>query len=531
MLTIPLSAPKISKSSSVIQNLELDLMSLLGIEVGTTGCKALVISVEGVPLGQAHRDYSPIIGPAGERELDSPQVWAAVRQVISEVAACSKRDPIRALSVASMGEAMTPLSIEGHILGNCLLGADQRGAQYLRPLEQRLGVQRLFDITGSVPGAPCSLPKLCWLRDNRRPLYDRTWRFVPWSSLVNHLLGGSSVCDYSLAGRTLLFDLYHERWSHEILEAADLPIAKLPELAPAGTPVGTVSAAAARELGLPADVRMILGGHDLCCNALGAGCVRHGMVTLYLGNALYLTVAFQAVALTSLLLGRGLNMEHHVVPGLFVTFSYNPSGGSALRWFADTLAPLEKRQAQKRGVSIYGELLSEMPEEPTRLMVLPHFAPTGPPYFDARSSGAILGLGLSTARGEIVKALLEGLLYVLAEGQELVGQVGLRVNLYRATGSIARPDQLLQLAADILGASVERPRIVEATALGAAILAGIGIRVYANPEEAVSAVVRVQQRFVPDDKRHALYRTRMERYRELYPLLRDYLHRLHDLPS
>jgi sugar (pentulose or hexulose) kinase len=96
---------------------------------------------------------------------------------------------------------------------------------------------------------------------------------------------------------------------------------------------------------------------------------------------------------------------------------------------------------------------------------------------------------------------------------------------------MARPDQLLQLAADILGASVERPRIVEATALGAAILAGIGIRVYANPEEAVSAVVRVQQRFVPDDQRHALYRTRMERYRELYPLLRDYLHRLHDLPS
>ncbi len=503
-------------------------MSLLGIDVGATGCKAATFSLDGLPLARAYQDYKEIVRPGGIRELDSRQVWAAVQQVIRRVASRTKRDPIQALSVASMGEAMVPIATDGSILGHCLLGFDQPRSRYVRQVEGALGARRLFDITGNVPSASFSLTNLCWLRDNRPDLFDRTWRFVLWTGLVCSLLGGSSVCDYSLANRTLLFDIAQERWSSELLTASGLPESKLPELATAGTPAGTVSPAAAKELELPPSVNMILGGHDQCCSALGAGIIRPGMALYGLGAYICITPTFQAIPLTSMLQGRGLNMEHHVVPGLFVSFLYNLSGGAVLRWFRDSLAPLERREAQKRGVNIYDELLSEMPDQPTDLMVLPHFATTGPPHFDRRSSGVIMGLNLRTTRGEIIKALLEGMTYYFAEGRGLFEEVGIRVEAYRGTGGGARSERWLQLTADILGQPIERPQIIDAGPLGAAILAGVGSGLYASYEEAVNRVVRIQRRFEPDQKRHSHYQARLARYRELYPLLRDYLHRLHD---
>ena len=235
---------------------------------------------------------------------------------------------------------------------------------------------------------------------------------------------------------------------------------------------------------------------------------------------------FHAIPLRNMMLANGLNMAHHVVPGLFVSFFYNRSGGRVLRWFRETLAPLETREVQKRGASIYTTLLAEMPEEPTRLMVLPHFAPTGPPAFDTRSSGVILGLDLSTSRGEIIKALIEGMTYYFWEGQDLFRQVGIRIDRYRATGGGARADEWLQLAADILGLPVERTAMLDTAPLGAAILAGAGSGAFADVREGVEALVHVTHHFEPDARRHAIYEERLARYRELYPLLRDYLHSL-----
>ncbi len=503
-------------------------MSLLGIDVGTAGCVATAFSAEGVPLTQSRQAYSTVAGPGGMLELDSRRVWNAVSRAVREVVSHTRQDPVRALSVSSIGEPMAPLSAEGRILGNCIVGPDDRIAHYAQDVAQSMGAQRLFDITGNVAVGPYSLAGLCWLRENEPRLFASAWRFLPLSSLVCHLLGGTATCDYSLASRTLLFDLGRKDWSRELLQASNLSRQKLPGLAPAGTPIGTVSPSRAQELGLRPRVRLILGGHDRCCRALGSGVTRSGMAVFSLGSQVSVTPTFHAIPLTSLMLRRGLTMEHHLVPGLLVSSFYDRSGGSILRWFAETLAPLERRQARRRGVSVYDALLAEMPEQPTRLMMLPHFAPTGPPHFDARASGAILGLDTSTTRGEIIKALLEGVTYRCAEGQMLFEEAGIRIQVYRATGGGARSDSWLQLGADILGLPVERIQVVEPATLGAAMLAGVGCGAYADFEEAVEAAVHVERGFSPDAKRHAAYQVKMERYCELYPLLRDYLHRLHD---
>ena len=501
-------------------------MSLLGIDVGTTGCKAIAYSLEGVPLARAFAEYEPLGGPEGWFELDSAQVWQAARAAIASVAAQTHQDPIQAISAASMSETLVPLSRDGGILGNGILPHDPRGRQYAQRVTEALGRQRLYDLTGNIPGSFYALPKLCWLRDNAGQLYRDTWRFVPWAGLLLALLGGRTACDYSLASRTLLFDLKRQRWSRELLRACDLSEHKLPELAPAGTGVGTVSRSLADELDLPHDVLLILGGHDQCCSALGVGAVRPRWAVYAIGSSICLTGIFQAIPLTSLLLEQGLNMEPHVVPGLFVTFLYNPSGGAVLVWYRDHLAPLEKAEAKKRGFSVFEYLLKEMPAEPTDLMVLPHFTHTGPPHFDDRSSGVIAGLTMHTTRGQLIKGLLEGMTYSLAQGRELLQKAGVSLGTWRAAGGGARADGWLQLTADILGQTIEKPEVTEATTLGAAMLAGIGAGLYRDAEEAVEAAVRVRRRFEPDPERHSRYRTRIAQYGELYPLLRDYLHRL-----
>jgi xylulokinase len=219
-------------------------------------------------------------------------------------------------------------------------------------------------------------------------------------------------------------------------------------------------------------------------------------------------------------------VEHHVVPGLYASFLYNVSGGAVLRWARDTFARVEKAEAAARGLDVYDQLLAEMPAEPTSLMALPHFAPCGPPTFDADSSGVILGLKLETSRGELVKGLLEGVTYYFAEGLDLIAEAGLKVNEYRATGGGAKSDAWLQLTADILGQPICRLQVSECGVLGAAILAGVGAGAFSSAAETAQRCVQVTHTFEPAPARHAIYTERLARYKQLYPLIKGYLHRM-----
>lgn len=490
-------------------------MSLMGIEIGATGCKAAVYTLEGVPRAQAARAYEPKLRRDGMRELDSRDVWAAVRDVIARAAAQSAADPVQALSVASLAEAVAAISPDGLPLSQCLLGCDRSAQPYLQAVRDKLGDQRLFDLTGQVAGPACVLNTMGYIRDKLPELYASAWRLLPWSSLACALLGGRVLCDYSLANRSLLFDMRQRRWGRPVLEVLGINEAKLPELVPGGTPAGTLSPALARELGLSPKVRLIVGGHSPCCTALGAGVVRPELALYELGSSLRMAVTFAALPLTSMLLARGLSLGYHVLPELYLSLVYTAAGGSLLKWFRDQLAAAEAREAQRRGASLYDELLGEMPEEPTRLIALPHWAPPGPPLSDPRASGAILGLRMETTRGEMLKALLEGMSYYMAQGLAHYQDMGLRIEWLRATGGGARSAAWLQLCVDVLGVPAELPEVTDATTLGAALLAGLGSGIYGNAAEAVRAAVRIRRRLQPNPARHANYVDKLARYTEL----------------
>ncbi|MCC7449012.1 MAG: hypothetical protein IT324_16455 [Anaerolineae bacterium] len=491
-------------------------MSLLGIDVGTTGCKVLAITAEGQTLGMTHREYDVLRPQPGYAELDSAAVWGKIKEAIREVAAQTKADPIVALSISSMGEAMTPVSRERRILGNSLMGFDSRGSETLAKLAQ-LDPIMFFERSGNLVANLFGGPKLIWLRDNRPELFEQTYKFLCWADLVAYMLGGDPMGNYALANRTLFFDLRRQAWSQETLDYVGMPADKLPSVAPSGTVIGAVAKAVAEELGLPDNVCLVVGSHDQCLNATGSGAIRAGVSAFGLGTFGCIAPIYDTIPPADMMIQSRLNVEHHALPGLYISFYYNLSSGALLKWFRDTFAQMEKVQAQANGQDVYDLLLAEMPAEPTDLLVLPHFAPTGPPYFDEQATGLITGLTLETTRGQIVKALLEGAMYYFRQGLELMTAAGIRIDEFRITGGGSRSDAWMQIAADILGRPLVRPKVTEATALGAAILAGIGSGVYDSAEQAVGILVKHDREFEPDARRQRLYNERFSRYPLLYP--------------
>jgi xylulokinase len=501
-------------------------MSLLGLDVGTTGCKAAAFSQEGVALVSAYEEYDVQRPAPGWAELDATEVWTKVKGVIARVSAGCALDPIEALAVSSMGEAMVPVTASREILGASIIGGfDERGAEYLPELESSLGNECLYQINGNTLGNNYGLTKLMWIQEHQPELYQRAYKFLLWGSFVPFMLGAEPVVDYSLANRTLLLDIDRGDWSEELFRVAGLDCSKLPDTSPSGTAIGTVSKHLADELGLPANVRIVAGAHDQCANAVGCGVVQAGSAVYGMGTFTCITPVFAQRREPQLMIERGLNTEHHAVPGRYVSFIYN-QGGSLVKWFRDTFAASDHRQAQAAGRDVYADLVDEMPEDLSGIMVLPHFATTGPPEFISDSCGLIAGLRLETPRGAILKGIIEGDTFYLKESVESLSPTGIEISDYRAVGGGSQSDAWVQICADIFGRPFVRPVITEAGVLGAAIIAGMGCGLYRSFPEAVEAMVREEKTFVPAHRRQALYRDWFDLYRELWPTSSTYLRSL-----
>ncbi len=497
-------------------------MSLLGLDIGTTGCKAAIFSMDGRMLALAYREYDTLRPKPDWAELDPHEVWNKVKETIREVAPAARPDPITALAASSMGEAMVPVTGDRRILGPSFLNFDGRGAEYLPRLSQVIDDEALYRINGNTLGNQYSLTKLMWFRDNQPDLYDRTYKFLHWAGFVSFMLGGEAVVDYSLANRTLLFDVDHGAWSDPLIAKAGLDKDKLPPTSPSGKVIGRVDRAVAAELGLNGDIAIVTGSHDQCANGIGCGVTQAGQAMFGMGTYLTAMPVFSKRQPPEKMIPYGVNTEHHAAPGLFVSFLYNHSG-SMFKWFRDTFAAAEHKQAEAQGRSVYPDLVAEIPPGPSKVLVLPHFAPTGPPRFIPDSSGVIVGLHLSTTRGEICKAILESPMFYLRELLEPLAKNGIQISSFRAVGGGSKSDAWLQLSADILGIPLTRPAVTEAGCLGAAIIAGTGIGQFASMQEGGQSMIRLDKSIEPDTAMHTRYEERYALYQRLSPLLLDYL--------
>ena len=497
-------------------------MSLLGIDLGTTVCKAAAFAEDGRCLALAAREYpAPPSAAAGLAELDSQAVWRCTREVIAEVAAATRNDPVTALCAGSMGEAMVPVSRQCELRGNGILCSDARGSEYVAALEQAFGQEAFYRINPNLLGPNYSLPKLLWLREHDPRRFAQADKYLLWGDLVPCLLGAEPFASNSLANRTLLFDLDRNDWSETLLAWSGLDRRLFGRVVPGGTRVGTLSAAAAAGLGLPPGVILVAGGHDQCCNALGCGAIAAGTAVCGIGTYECLTPVFAKPADPARLLAARLNQEHHVLPELYVAFLYNQAG-ALVKWFRDTFCAGES----PGGADLYARLNAELPADPTRLLVLPHFeAPQWPRHLPG-SAGVILGLHTTTTRGDILKAIMEGATYYFADGLAALRELGAGLTGLVASGGGAKSDAWLQIKADIFDLPVVRPRTVDAGLAGCAMLAGLATGVFGSPADAARAFVHPERTFVPDPKRHAIYQEKQALFRQLYPATKDLLKQL-----
>jgi len=497
-------------------------VSLLGIDVGTSGCKAVLFSNEGLLLALAYEEYDVQRSHPGYAELETLRVWEKVKTVIKGVVGNSKKDPISALAVSSLGEAVVPVTQDRHVLGSSLLNFDLRGEEFVPTLSAKITNDRLYRINGNTLGNQYGLTKLLWIKTHQQVLYENTDLFLHWGGFISFMLGAEPAVDYSLANRTLLFDLDKADWSDELIRLAEIEPTKLPRPVPSGTAIGKVTGKIAEELGLPPSVVIVAGAHDQCANALGCGVIEEGQAMYGMGTYTCITPVYRQRKDPERMVAQGLNTEHHATPGLFTSFLYN-AGGALIKWYRDTFAAVEKKQAYENGRDIYADLISEIPQQPSDILVLPHFAPTGPPEFISDSSGVIIGLKLETQRGEILKGIIEGTTYYLKGCVDSLPETGIEIDNYRAAGGGSKSDTWLQVCADIMGLPITRPVITEAGALGAAILAGIGGGIFPNVHAGVETMVKLDRVFEPSSYMADKYARRYERYLEIWPLMRGFL--------
>lgn len=468
-------------------------MSLLGIDIGTSCCKASLFGDDGTMIHCARRRYELLRDATGGVALPSEEVWRKICEVIAEAAAAAGKDSIRALCAASMGEAVVPFDAAGRILGDSLTGLDARGDRFLKHLMKQISPEELYHITGLQPASGFTLTNLMWLREMQPELWRKTVCFLPWADLVGFLLCGTAVCNRSLAGRTLLYDLTAGAWSEPIATAAGIDSGKLPPPERSGVPLGRVRPALARELNLSPETVVVAGTHDQCAAALGSGACRENGAMLGLGTFACLVLVHNDPGEGSPFRALKLNIEEGVEAGQFVSFLYHASGGALIQWMRREFY----RDLPEEGV--FDAMFREIdPVSSGTPCVLPFFAGTGPLDYLEGGQGLFSDLNFSHSRASLLRGALEGITLYFREALELLAKRRRRVEEIRVTGGGSDSELWLQMVADLLEVPVRRSVSPECGTLGCAMLAGVGCGRFADLDEAAEQMVRSGRLFLPD---------------------------------
>ena len=489
-------------------------MTLLGVDIGTTGCKVAAVGLDGSVPATAYREYPLTTPQPGWAELDPDGVWNAACAAIREVTA-AVAEPPRALAVATLGEAVTPIDASGAALAPTIVSFDGRAGACYEQLVAALGAERLTAVCGVAPQPHYSVAKWRWIAREMPETYRRAATLACFGDLCAVRLGLPPVIDHTMATRTLAFDATGDCWSSEILDAAGVDVEKLPTPAPTGTVVGAVAAQQARDLGLAEGALLVTGGLDQACAAYGAGIGAGGggSAMLSLGTVAVLA----AVLRTDRSAPASVPTVPYLEPGTRLAVAGTPAGGAVLRWYRDRFGAAEA--AVPGGIGTEGEfydrIVAGVADVETDLIALPHFGGSRTAFSDPQATAALVGLTFATERRHIVRALLEGVVLETAVMAERLAAAGAPVTSLRAVGGGSRSAVWMQIFADVLGIPVDSTAGADAAAIGAALIAGAATGGGGGNLPGLPTVTRCE----PDESRSKRYRSKLERYRGLYHAL------------
>ncbi len=337
-------------------------MYLLGVDVGTSGSKAAVFSLDGNMASFSYREYSEYSPKPSWIELNPEEVWSKVKACIAESIGRVDPEEIEGVCFSVLGEAVMPLGSDGECLYPAITAYDARSSGYralMEYWEREIDRPDLFRITGTPLNSMPSVNKVLWIRENMPNIFRKAWKFVCFEDFLVHRLTGEASISHSLASRTMLLDVAKRDWSEELLELTDLDRDLLSEPRASGQIVGEVGAAPSKETLLPRGTPVVAGGHDQACGALGVGVIEEGLAMDACGSVECVATPMDAPVVTDAMLEYGQCCNCHVVRDQCITLGFFPSSGIVLRWYRDNFADREKDEAKRRGVDVY-EVLTEI---------------------------------------------------------------------------------------------------------------------------------------------------------------------------
>jgi xylulokinase len=491
-------------------------MNFLGLDVGTSGSRAVVIDVTGSIVAAATVEHQPFTSPhPGWAEQDPRDWWraseAAIRAVLNEVEPLS----IKAIGLSGQMHGSVLLDARDESLRPALIWCDQRTADQCRAITEKVGAQSLIELTCNPALTGFTLPKMLWVREHEPEVWEQTRSVLLPKDYVRLRLSGDKATDVADASGTLLLDVSARKWSKEMLSATEIDEKLLPAVYESPEITGTVSAAGNQATGLPKGTPIVAGGGDQAAGAVGMGIVRAGTVSATIGTS---GVVFAASDKPSLDPKGRVHTFCHALPDRWHVMGVTQGAGLSLRWFRDQFGA-----GDDDGRHPYERLTEEAAQVPSGadgLLWTPYLMGERTPHLDPNARAALVGLTASHTRAHVVRALLEGVAFSLRDTLEIFREMKVPVNEIRLGGGGARSKLWRQIQADVYGRDVATVRAEEGAAYGAAILAGVGAGAWPSVDAACEAVVSVADRVPHDADSARLLEQQYARFRMIYPALR-----------
>ena len=455
-------------------------MTLIGLDVGTTGVKAIAITAEGELLASASEEYALSTPRPGWAEQDPEDWWRAAK-------ACLAALPEGEIGLSGQMHGLVVLGSHGQVLRPAILWNDQRTAAQCAEIEDRVGLQRLIALTGNRALTGFTAPKLLWLREHEPDVFAQIRHILLPKDYVRFRMTGEHAIDAADASGTLLFDVARRRWSQEVCDALEVPLDWLPAVH---------------------ESTEVAGAGDQAAAALGVGIVAPGLVSVVLGTSGVVFAVLPAYLPDE---QARVHVFCHAAPGTWHAMGVMLSAAGSLAWLRGVVggdyATLDA-EAERWAPGVEG------------LQFAPYLAGERTPHADPDARGAFTGLSLRHDRGALARATLEGVAYGLRDSLELLRELGVNPRAGRLSGGGSASALWSKIVASVLGIPLERTESQEGSAFGAALLAGVRSGAFADVEEAVARCVRVRDRVEPEPEWMELYERGYGRHSMLYPALR-----------
>ena len=486
---------------------------LIGLDVGTSGARAVAIDESGRMIAEASAEY-PLSSPhPGWSEQDPADWWRATKQVLSRVAS-EVGDGLAGIGLTGQMHGSVFLDSSDEVVRPALLWNDQRTNKQCEKITEAVGKERLIEVTGNPALTGFQAPKILWLRDEEPDNYEKIDRVLLPKDYIRLMLTGEYATDASDASGTLFLDIQDRDWSPEILDTLEIPREWMPVVYEGSESTGNLREGIAGELGVDVGIPVAAGGGDNAAAAVGTGIVKAGLVSSSVGTSGVIFAYSEAFNPDPS--GR-LHAFCHAVPGAYHLMGVTLSAGGSLAWWRDSLG------------GDYDTLVaaaSEVPPGSEGLIFLPYLMGERTPHLDPTARGAFFGLTSRHTAAHMTRAVMEGVVFSLRDSLEIMHALGVPLGEVRATGGGARSALWRQLQADIYDTPIRRTTAEEGPAYGAALLAGVASDVYLDVGEAASVVKPREEITEPDLERVKVYEQHYEVYRSLYPAAKDAMSRL-----